>query len=333
MNYYQYGVVSPEQYKTKVYKDNLRKDTNRVGLAIIISEISTILLSLIISLFVNFSSISDKETSSLIELTESGFISLIALFIPALIIILCYNYNLNRLFPFSKISKSDLFIYIFGGLGVALASNYISTLFGVIFGSVGIDTSIDVTFEATTPLNIIFEFLTIAIIPAIVEEFLFRGVVLGVLKQYSEGLGIFISATLFALMHGNLTQIPFAFPIGLVLGYICVKTNSLLPGIIIHCLNNAFSVFLDLLYNNNYFSEFTTSLIEYSIILIIAILSFIALFLYIKKKKSEIKFTDSNNFIPFKEKMRISFSSPTIIIFCVYIILQSILVALVGNNI
>ena len=73
-----------------------------------------------------------------------------------------------------------------------------------------------------------------AIVPAVFEEFAFRGVVLNKLRKFGDSYAIIMSAVLFGLMHGNLSQIPFAFILGLVIGFIAVKTNSIIPGILIH---------------------------------------------------------------------------------------------------
>jgi uncharacterized protein len=85
-------------------------------------------------------------------------------------------------------------------------------------------------------------FIMIAVLAPLLEELLFRGVVLdGFLKNYKPAHAIFASALLFALVHGNFAQGIGAFFIGLVIGWIYWKTNSVIPGIIIHFVNNGFA--------------------------------------------------------------------------------------------
>ena len=82
-------------------------------------------------------------------------------------------------------------------------------------------------------------FFMIVIAAPILEELLFRGVILdGLLKNYQPPRAIAFSAFLFALVHGNLTQGIGAFMIGLLIGWIYWKTQSLIPGMIIHFINN-----------------------------------------------------------------------------------------------
>jgi membrane protease YdiL (CAAX protease family) len=91
----------------------------------------------------------------------------------------------------------------------------------------------------------ILSMLTIAIIPAITEEMLFRGIILNGLKNnYSERTAIIVSALLFALWHLNPWQFVPAFIIGLISAFICLRTGSLLLCIYIHLFNNALFVII-----------------------------------------------------------------------------------------
>lgn len=88
----------------------------------------------------------------------------------------------------------------------------------------------------------VMSLLLIVLLAPLLEELLFRGVVLhGFLKNYKPGHAIVSSALVFAIIHGNLAQGLGAFFIGLVIGWIYWKTNSIIPGIIIHFVNNTFA--------------------------------------------------------------------------------------------
>jgi membrane protease YdiL (CAAX protease family) len=89
-------------------------------------------------------------------------------------------------------------------------------------------------------------------IPSMFEEVAFRGIVLTVfLSQYSDRKSIIFSSLGFGLMHllnlamGRelvwvLGQVVWAFTIGLFYGYVFVRTQSLLPSMIVHYLSNVF---------------------------------------------------------------------------------------------
>ena len=83
-------------------------------------------------------------------------------------------------------------------------------------------------------------YLTICIFAPLVEEVVFRGAVLRSLLQRmnSRWGAIALSAFLFALVHLNPAQMPHAFLIGLLLGWMYERTRSILPGIMVHWVNN-----------------------------------------------------------------------------------------------
>ncbi len=84
--------------------------------------------------------------------------------------------------------------------------------------------------------------ISMAIVPAIIEEFAIRGVVLQPLRRYGDGFAIVTSALIFSIMHGNMAQIPYTVVGGIYLGYLAVATGSIWPSIIVHCVNNMYSV-------------------------------------------------------------------------------------------
>ncbi|MFA8434464.1 MAG: lysostaphin resistance A-like protein [Marinifilaceae bacterium] len=83
-------------------------------------------------------------------------------------------------------------------------------------------------------------FLTLAVAAPILEELLMRGVVLeGLLQNYEPRKAIIWSAVFFGVLHMNLAQFVGAFLIGIVIGWLYWKTDSLWPGILIHFVNNS----------------------------------------------------------------------------------------------
>jgi membrane protease YdiL (CAAX protease family) len=86
--------------------------------------------------------------------------------------------------------------------------------------------------------------LAIAIVGPILEEMLFRGAITSeLLKAYSPKKAIIFSALIFGIFHINPAQVLNAFLLGLLLAWLFYKTHSLIPGILIHILNNSLSVY------------------------------------------------------------------------------------------
>ena len=76
------------------------------------------------------------------------------------------------------------------------------------------------------------------LVPCIFEEVALRAGALEAFRKYGDRFAIIASAFIFAILHGNMVQMPFAFIAGLAIGYIYVVTGSIWPGVIIHFINN-----------------------------------------------------------------------------------------------
>ena len=98
------------------------------------------------------------------------------------------------------------------------------------------------------PHTVVLSFITVAVVPAFCEEFLFRGAILENLLPFGRTRAILISAFLFALMHQNAGQLLYTFVAGVVLGAICAYTKSIWSGVIVHLINNFISVLQDVIY-------------------------------------------------------------------------------------
>ncbi len=86
-------------------------------------------------------------------------------------------------------------------------------------------------------------YLAIGILAPFAEEAVFRGAVLRVLLRLFDKkwhwIAIVISAILFGLVHGNVQQFVHATLIGLILGWMYYRTDSILPGVLFHWVNNS----------------------------------------------------------------------------------------------
>lgn len=181
---------------------------------------------------------------TLLSLAVSSVVSMLVMTLPYLITGKKTGHRLSDTVALGKFDISLLIPLSMLGLGVCSVGDFASETILSYFESItggGYSPSSAPAGTAETLVSV----LCVAVVPAIVEEFAFRGVVLGTLRKYtSDGMSVFISAAAFGLIHGNLEQTPFAFCAGLALGYATVRSGSIIPGIIIHFLNNASSVLL-----------------------------------------------------------------------------------------
>ncbi len=92
--------------------------------------------------------------------------------------------------------------------------------------------------------GMLFNVFMIAIIPAIGEEFLFRGVVLRLFKEWTKNIhfAVIISAILFSALHLQFYGFLPRLLLGIILGYMFVWSGSLWVPMLIHFINNAFAI-------------------------------------------------------------------------------------------
>ena len=104
----------------------------------------------------------------------------------------------------------------------------------------------DLTTAMPLPLDnfgwFVLNIILLAGVPAVVEELIFRGVILNGYKKLGAVPAILISSALFALIHGSAQQLLFPFLFGLILGFVALKTGSVVSSIVVHFLNNALVV-------------------------------------------------------------------------------------------
>lgn len=93
----------------------------------------------------------------------------------------------------------------------------------------------------TSTSKLVVTVLYTCLIAPITEELIFRGIILKNMSRVSQRFGIFTSALLFALAHENMPQGVLALILGILLGYITIKHNSLVPAIIVHFVVNVTS--------------------------------------------------------------------------------------------
>ena len=98
-------------------------------------------------------------------------------------------------------------------------------------------------FKTLTPTELAFAIAIVGVGPGFAEEFLFRGYAqTRLVQRWGRWPAIWITATLFGVMHMDLLQSPFAFGFGIYLGYLAEKSGSIRPTMVCHAVNNSLMV-------------------------------------------------------------------------------------------
>ena len=138
----------------------------------------------------------------------------------------------------------------------------------------------------------VFGIISITIMAPLVEELLFRGAIQGyMLRKGMKPLNaILIASAIFGIVHMNPIQIPFAFAIGMIFGWLYYRTGSVVPGIVSHFINNSIACIQMATMSKE---EFNTTTIEWLgegptyALFAISLAVMIGMFLYLKKRLPE----------------------------------------------
>lgn len=247
----EYVPYGSEQYKEKQEKENdkrsLKQMGSRFGFAIIlyvaISFAVSFLIMLLAEYFPVFNLLYEKEAANYAYVTAGSILYIGVVF--ALVYLSLRRKKLAGVLPFGTTYNRKASIYLtMATIPVMLISSIIVNAISLLVqASVGIEfTSGLEELTMTGVSGFCMGTISMAIIPAIIEEFAIRGVVMQPLRRFGDVFAIIASAFVFSIMHGNMAQIPYTVVGGVYLGYLVIATGSIWPSIIVHFVNNMYSV-------------------------------------------------------------------------------------------
>jgi membrane protease YdiL (CAAX protease family) len=170
------------------------------------------------------------------------------LLIPMTIIRLWVDIPLWAAFPMrlpkANVLSPAVFVCLGASAAGSLAYGLISMLMDTLFG---VSMSAPVYAPPVGAPSIVLYLVRNTLVPAVLEELLFRGVVMQSLRRFGDGFALVCSSVVFGLAHLNAAQGVSAFFIALAIGFFVLRTGSILAGVVIHFVNNALVVAAELL--------------------------------------------------------------------------------------
>ena len=157
----------------------------------------------------------------------------------------------------NSISYDTLIQTIMLSLGIIVLSDELDRIIQSFFPAPEYIVDLNGLLRPETFLGFILLFIAVAIIAPIGEELLFRGFFQQVLEKHWKDVtrAILITALLFSMIHMNPYWFAQIYILGVILGFIAWKTQSVLPALILHGMNNTMAMlfaFVDLEKNNLY---------------------------------------------------------------------------------
>ncbi len=158
-------------------------------------------------------------------------------------VIYCYLYrkdiNLKECFKLNRLTIEQFGIIIGLGLLLQPICMLISSITNLIVPNIVTEYVKEVSAE---PYILII--ISLAILPAIMEEMLMRGIILYESRELTIKAAAILNGVMFGLLHRNLSQFFYAAILGAIFAYIVYLTNSLYSTIIIHFMINGTQVLM-----------------------------------------------------------------------------------------
>lgn len=161
--------------------------------------------------------------------------------------------------------------------------------------------------------------LLMCVAAPVCEEIMFRRLILNRLRPYGDAFAVTASALAFGLMHGNLSQMLYAFALGCVFGYVALLAGGIRHTILLHALINSISALLFPLAQR--LGEQAEAALSLAILaaVVLGIVFFVALRRDIRLEPGAAELREGT-------KWRLLFTSPGFLLFCLAAVSQAALV-------
>lgn len=248
--YFQYNAARENEKKA------LRKNATKLGITLLLYNIF-IELFVLVYYFLAYAYYNHEVTfnysvvinffrenmgiynSSMFSMTCNLFVILMSLTTTIIVAVLFLKVDFSEMLSHKKGLVKEGVRWFPACMIINFTTSFIISIFVAVMSVYGI-TIPEADFSITSPTTstILVQLLYVCIIGPIAEEFIYRGIIISLLKPFGKWLAVIVSAMIFGLMHGNIPQAVGAFCSALVFGLIAVKFNSIIPTIVIHILNN-----------------------------------------------------------------------------------------------
>lgn len=292
----------------------IRHCANAIGITIIafliISYTSPSLITLLISLL--FPGLRGYYLPDSAYQLISLISTVLAIGIPFLIYASVIHIPVRKALPLRAPELSIVIPALFICFGASVVASYGSSLLQMFLSFLGIYAPGNIgELPSSTQSATILYLINATLVPAVLEEFTFRGVLMQSLRRFGDSFAVIVSAILFAAAHGNIIVFPLALAVGLCMGYFVMRTGSLWTSILIHFLYNSMSVGINEIYTR--LSAEATALLDSGIVIVELLLALISLIYLARSRPGIFTLKPAQTALNEKAKIKTFFSSGTII--------------------
>lgn len=202
------------------------------------------LVSILISVVVSFLPLDFLVEQPALQLIFSQII----LILPSVVYMLVYHLPYARTVRLKKMRFGDMAFCILFGILIQPLLTLLNAL-SMVFSTNSTSTFM---LELSNQISFFPALLLMAIVPAVLEETVYRGVFYSEYSKLNPWKAALLSGFLFGLMHGNINQFCYAAVMGIIFALLIEATGSILSTMLIHFWINAGSVAMIYLYPKLY---------------------------------------------------------------------------------
>lgn len=204
----------------------------RINIFVPILFLSYILASVCVGFIFQFSGIA-------LPIWASYLLSQGLLILPGLIYVLIFKINIIKCMPYRKLRVSDGLLSMLIGytlIPLMLFASNLTSLFSKNY--------IQDSMSELMSYPFLLQLFLIAVLPAVVEEFLFRGLLYHSYRKNGILGAALLSALVFGLMHLNINQLSYAVIMGAVFALMVEVTGSMYSSMLAHFAVNSYSIIM-----------------------------------------------------------------------------------------
>lgn len=327
MNYYngpnpQY-IPPPVYHMPSPWYKPIRRNANIVCFGLMLVLLLGISLSPVFSEIESFFSvgleIKSPQMLSFLERLSSLAVYLLMFLIPLTIMRLWIGIPLRAAFPMKAPRATIVFPAVLFCLGASVAGMFsasaVSTFFQVIFG---VRTQYYPTPDPIGWGATVVHLLHVTVAAAIIEELVFRGVIMQSLRRFGDMFALVCSSALFGLTHHNLEQSILTFVVGLAIGFFVLRSGSLKTGILIHFVYNSIATVIDFATADlPVKASNSASMLIVAVYAVAGLIGFALLQIY---HGGSFKLAKSNYPVPEGKKYSLFFLSPVSVVYVIFVV-------------
>lgn len=300
------------------------KHVNYIFLIVtILGMLITLVFSAVAYVIVDF--IGYNSPDKIFLYLSSPFIQVVGIFLPVFFYLLFIEADYKKILRLNKLRLKYVTPLVILGIASQFAGMFLKNISIFLLQFLGRVPVMEIL-PPTSIFELVYMLLIVAVAPAIFEEIFARGLIMRAYEKFGAKTGIVVSSVFFGIMHYDITNFIFPIFLGLILGYVVYRTNSIFAGMIVHFVNNALGVvFLYIfkpLQGKYYETIDIADILFYFIIAVIASVFIFCIIHYIyQTTKFEVQISETEEVVTIDESpLKFTFLLPILISIAILLI-------------